>query len=168
VAEGRFRKDLYYRLSGHQIHIPALRERLDDVPLLLHHFLSEAAESQGKPTPTPPKELAGLLAAHHFPGNVRELRAMVFDAVARHRAGVLSLESFKNAIRGNVNPKKIQAITEIEALDLSGRFPTLKEAEALLIREALTRSGGNQSTASSLLGITRQALNKRLNRAQES
>ncbi|MCM2265799.1 MAG: sigma-54 dependent transcriptional regulator, partial [Desulfuromonadales bacterium] len=67
-AAGTFRRDLYYRLRTHSVHVPALRERKGDIPLLLNHFLGEAARSLGKKKPTPPKELAQLLAAYSFPG----------------------------------------------------------------------------------------------------
>ena len=95
---GRFRKDLYYRLCGHRVHIPPLRERREDLPVLLDHFLDEAARSQGKRRPTPPEELHKLLAAYHFPGNVRELESMVFNAVSLHSAGKLSMDAFKSEI----------------------------------------------------------------------
>ena len=70
---GTFRKDLYYRLRIHHVHIPPLRERTEDLPLLLNHFLEKAAKMLGKKQPTPPKELITLLGAYHFPGNIREL-----------------------------------------------------------------------------------------------
>jgi transcriptional regulator with PAS, ATPase and Fis domain len=98
IATGKFRNDLYYRLCAHQIHIPPLRERLDDIPMLLDHFLDSAAKELNKKKPTPPGELVTLLTLYSFPGNVRELEAMVFDAVARHTSGILSMESFRKVI----------------------------------------------------------------------
>lgn len=98
MLSGKFRKDLYYRLRGHQIHIPSLRERLEDIPLLLDHFLEEASKSMNRKKPTPPPELVTLLSTYGFPGNVRELQAMVFDAVARHKSGILSMDVFKKII----------------------------------------------------------------------
>ncbi len=170
IASGRFRKDLYYRLRAHQIHIPSLRERLEDIPLLVDCFLGEAALSLNKKKPTPPHELITFLSTSDFPGNVRELQAMVFDAVARHRSGVLSMDSFREIIAQerlslrNDSPP----VQGGQALyGNSGRLPTLKEAESSLIAEALKRSNGNQGIAASLLGITRQALNKRLLRTRD-
>ncbi|MEO5334236.1 MAG: sigma-54 dependent transcriptional regulator, partial [Magnetococcus sp. YQC-5] len=84
MAEKTFRSDLYFRLSSHQVRIPPLRERKEDIPILTTQFLTEAATSLGKPAPIPPPELFHLLNAYEFPGNVRELRAITFDAVARH------------------------------------------------------------------------------------
>ena len=98
MSDGKFRRDLYYRLNMHNIHVPPLRERPDDIPLLLDWLLEEAAKSMTKKKPTPPSELLTLLLNYPFPGNVRELQAMVFDAVARHRSGILSMDAFREAI----------------------------------------------------------------------
>ena len=95
---GRFRKDLYYRLCGHHIHILPLRERREDLPVLLDYFLEKAAVSLGKKKPTPPDELVKLLASYHFPGNVRELESMVYNAVSLHASGKLSMDAFKSEI----------------------------------------------------------------------
>jgi DNA-binding NtrC family response regulator len=84
---GKFRPDLYYRLTLHRIHVPPLRERREDIPLLVDAFLEEAARELQKSKPTPPPELFTLLAVYPFPGNIRELRSMVFDAVSRHHFG---------------------------------------------------------------------------------
>jgi DNA-binding NtrC family response regulator len=164
----RFRKDLYYRLCGHRVHIPPLRERREDLPVLLDHFLGEAARGLGKRRPTPPDELYNLLAAYHFPGNVRELESMVFNAVSLHLAGKLSMDAFKTVIF----ERQPALAGEAEGQEPPGpgsllfpeRLPTLKQAEDALVEEALRRAGGNQSIAASMLGITRQAMNKRVNK----
>jgi len=159
------RKDLYYRLTGHHVHVPPLRERAEDLPLLIEHFLEEAARSLEKKRPTPPPELFTLLSAYGFPGNVRELKMMIHDAVARHRSGVLSLDSFRKVIGpSGLSDSRVVPAGDGSAASLSipGRFPTLKEAEEFLVSEALKRSRDNQGVAATLLGITRQALNKRL------
>lgn len=164
MGEGAFRPDLYYRLSVHHIHIPPLRERKEDVPLLVAHFLDEAARALSREPPQPPPELFTLLSTYHFPGNVRELRAMVMDAMAVHRGGpVLSLERFKQAIREHASPPRPLEVTPSERLlHFPGRFPSLQEAEDELIQEAMGRAGGNQGIAATLLGISRSALNRRL------
>lgn len=170
MAEGSFRKDLYYRLKTHQICIPPLRDRPEDIPPLLDHFLKEAATATGKRQPSYPMELVTLLQAYDFPGNIRELQAMVWDALARHTSGVLSMDSFKQAVEGG----KPQQHTDGESASLVPAviaglkgFPTLKEVEGLLISEALKRANNNQGIAASLLGMSRQALNKRLVRKTE-
>ena len=166
ISEGMFRKDLYYRLCAHHIHIPPLRERLEDIPLLLDYFIADAAKSQKKKKPTPPPELVILLSNYHFPGNIRELKAMIFDAVAQHKSGTLSMDGFKKFITqkdSSLHSSFSASLQEGNSMfDISGHFPTLKEVENYLLSEALRRSNGNQGIAASLLGITRQALNKRL------
>ena len=108
-----------------------------------------------------PAQLAALLAGHQFPGNVRELEAMIFNAVALSDGTVLSMEPFKDwvgSVRGSVRPELFPAVLG----EMEHGVPTLKQAEERVIREALERAGGNQSVAAKMLGITRQALNRRL------
>jgi DNA-binding NtrC family response regulator len=171
---GGFRRDLFYRLQSHHVHLPPLRERRDDLPLLVDHFLGAAAESLGKRPPTPPAELPALLGAYSFPGNVRELQGMLLDAVSRHQSGVLSLESLRARIfpEGSASEPERRPQEEQGAdpdpgkgIAFSETLPTLKEAEQMLIDEALRRSNGNQTIAARMLGMTRRALNNRLTRA---
>lgn len=168
---GAFRKDLYYRLHTHHILLPPLRERLDDLPLLLDHFLEVAANATGKEKPTPPRELLDLLSTYHFPGNVREMESMVVDAVSNHRSGVLSMDQFKARITETRGVNKAAPPDESEtgeALFASWeRLPTVRDATKELVAEAIRRSNGNQTIAAQLLGITRSALNKRLTRAKK-
>lgn len=175
VKEGKFRRDLYYRLYAHQIHLPPLRERKEDIPLLVDAFLAAAAEEERKKKPTPPAELFTLLSTYDFPGNVRELRMMVFDAVLRHQGGILSLDSFRNVIGTRMptgpagatpdGPPSVENPSPFLGLS---RLPTLREAEEQLIAEAMSRARNNQGIAASLLGITRQAMNKRLVRKTQA
>jgi two-component system response regulator HydG len=170
MESGGFRKDLFFRLSYHHIHVPALRERREDIPLLVRHFLQQAAASMGKKVPAPSPQLYTLLSAYAFPGNIRELESMIYDAVSRHKSGTLSMVAFKKVIN---TPAEIPASEHDSPLSLNGeqpleqlfgKFPTLKQMEDYLIDEALKRAGGNQGTAAVFLGVTRQALNKRLGR----
>lgn len=166
---GVFRRDLYYRLRTHQVHLPSLRERRGDIPLLLDHFLEEAAQALGKKKPTPPKELVQYLTAYCFPGNVRELRAMVYDAVSVHRDRMLSMDSFVKAIvrlqsecvaTGEGNPRQ----NPFSGFD---ELPTFSDAAAFLVMEAMNRASGNQTLAARLLGISQPALSKRLKMLKE-
>jgi len=166
-ATGTFRKDLYYRLSTHQVTVPPLRERKEDLPLLVDHLLGEAAASLGKKKPTPPRELDLLLSNYPFHGNIRELKSMIYEAVLRHSRGVLSLEHFRNAVGEHIRDTDWAVEEPSVPFPLGDRMPTLKEAEEFLVEEALRRSGNNQGIAASFLGITRQALNKRLSRARD-
>jgi len=163
-ATGSFRRDLYYRLCIHQVHVPPLRERRGDLPLLLDHFLEDAARALGKKKPTPPRELAHLLATYSFPGNIRELKAMIFNAVSTHRDRVLSMETFVKTIgrpeeRSFPSPSKNAEQNLYSGLE---RLPTFGEAAELLVEEAMSRANGNQTIAARLLGISQPALSKRL------
>lgn len=169
--EGRFRKDLYYRLCSHHVHIPPLRERPEDIALLVDALLTEASATLKKNKPTPPAELYTLLSAYHFPGNIRELRALIYDAVAQHQSGMLSMRTFKEAIGPNPMPAgKRPVISQGDAdmlVGIFGHYPSLKEIEEFTIEHALSLSHNNQGIAASMLGITRQALNSRLMRKQK-
>ncbi len=161
---GSFRRDLYYRLCTHLVQIPPLRERKGDLPPLLDHFLEEAARALGKKKPTPPRELLQLLATYAFPGNVRELKALVFNAVSVHRDRVLSMDTFlRTIIRPDVK-QSAPATSQAERNLYAGleRLPTFGEAAELLVEEAMTRANGNQTIAARLLGISQPALSKRL------
>jgi len=161
-AEGRLRKDLYYRLCGHHVHIPPLRERKDDISLLLNSFLQQAAEELGKKSPSYPKELVALLENYPFPGNVRELKGMVFDAMSMHKSRMLSMDAFKRAMDGHSVAKDSGVVQHDSLFNSDAQLPPLKEVSSLLVQEAMKRSKGNQSLAARLLGISQPALSKRL------
>lgn len=168
MAEDLFRSDLFYRLSVHQIELPPLRQRMEDVPLLVNQFIEKAARSMGKNAPSVPIELYDLLGVYRFAGNIRELRALVYDATAAHRSGAfLSLDRFRKAV------EKQQALHQSEdpVMDeelndrmilVPGKFPSLTQTETCLVHEAMKRANGNQGVAATLLGISRPALNRRL------
>jgi DNA-binding NtrC family response regulator len=163
TESGKFRKDLYFRLRTHQIEIPPLRSRSGDIGMLLAHFVERAANSLGKPCPLIPRKIAGILKTYQWPGNVRELEGMCFDAVARLEGNTLFIEQFRleGAMPGvdAVAPGADQDF--VRTLD---RLPTLELAVDSLVTEALHRASGNQTIAAEMLGISRQALNKRLTR----
>ena len=168
LDSGRFRNDLFYRLSVHHMELPPLRNRKEDIPLLLEHFLAKAAKMLNKKKPTPPRELVSLLQLYSFPGNIREMEAIVFDAVARHTSGILSTEIFRKvispdqtAITSNGQDRGHE-ILQKKFVDIWGHFPTLREAEECLIDTAVKLAGGNQGIAASMLGLKRQTLNMRL------
>ncbi|WP_027714363.1 sigma-54 dependent transcriptional regulator [Desulfuromonas sp. TF] len=167
-AGGHFRRDLYYRLRGHHVHLPPLRQRKEDIPLLFDHFLEEAAASLGRKKPTPPRQLPVVLATYDFPGNIRELRSMVYDAVSTHPGGILSMNSFLKAM-GRTEGAQENAATEEGENPFAGltRLPYMTEALDLLIAEAMRRTDGNQTAASRLLGISQPALSKRLKHSRE-
>ncbi len=167
--DGSFRRDLYYRLSTHQVRLPALKDRRGDIRLLLKHFIAEAAAVLGKKVPTPTLGLIQYLETYDFPGNIRELRSLVFDAVSMNKSSRLPLETFSTTI-----DRSRQAL-EGEGTQHSGpnpfagftQLPTFSEAGEFLVLEALDRANGNQTLAARLLGISQPALNKRLKRLRE-
>jgi DNA-binding NtrC family response regulator len=166
VEKGEFRKDLYYRLSGHFIYVPPLRERTEDIPLLFDYFIEQASNSLSKKRPAYSPEVLSFLSGYYFPGNVRELQTMVYDIVARHDSDTLTVENFKSLFNEKGITDKAMSFGHVyESIilpEIHGRFPTLKEIEDFIISEAMKRANGKQGIAASLLGISRQALNRRL------
>jgi len=162
-----FRRDLYYRLSTHLIKVPPLRERREDIPLLVNHLVAEAAIGLQKATPAVTMPALELLMNHPFPGNIRELKTYLFDAVARCNASGITdrilaerlgtAETALHTVPASLAPPER---SPLEAL--FGHFPTLDELVAVAVKQALDTSGNNQSQAARLLGISKQALNKRL------
>lgn len=164
MEKEKFRKDLYFRLTTHSVHIPPLRERLDDIVSLLNLFIKEAAEGYKKKKPTYPPELISLLKTYHFPGNIRELRSMVFDAVSVHESKKLSMRTFRSKIRQR--RKRVFGAKPESTMTFPLILPTVKHCTTLLIEEAMKRADHNQKIAAESLGMTQQALNKRFTRAK--
>jgi DNA-binding NtrC family response regulator len=159
---GRFRMDLYYRLSTHLIKVPPLRARREDIPLLAKHLVAEAAGRMSRPAPSVSKEAMHLLLRHPFYGNVRELKTYLFDAVARCSHMDISQELIRERLGGSVaeSPQEFAGGRRLEKL--FGQFPTLEALADYAIDEAMVLTSHNQSQAAKLLGISKQALHKRL------
>jgi len=171
IQEKKFRTDFYYRIQTHHIHIPPLRDRKSDIPILIDHFLEKYAASLNKTKPTPPLELYTLLAGYHFWGNIRELKSMIFDAVTNHRSKMLSMKLFKKHVEKHSPKRDNPAINTLNdstntPYSLIDPLPTLREAPSFLLTEALRRSHGNKDNASRILGITRSGLNKAIKRSK--
>ncbi len=165
IEQEAFRADLYYRLRTHEVRIIPLRERMEDLPLLLDHFLDQSARRLDKKKPTPPDELYALLSTYDYPGNVRELKAMVFDAVSNHTGGVLSMSAFKSRIaKGRGQRDKDDHAPPHEEVPFANLkdLPPLRAVADLLVAEAMRRSNGNQSLAAQLLNVSQSALSHRL------
>ena len=141
---------------------------MDDIVVLLDHFLKIASREMKKKKPGIYKELIQLLSSYSFPGNIRELKAMTFDALSRHKTHILSLETFKAHMNRQNHTKQAQneKINTLQTVFKSlSELPTIKQASEQLIHEAIKRSKGNFSIAAPILGITRQALSKRVKRS---
>ncbi len=162
LAAGTFRRDLFYRLNSHHVHLPPLRERKEDLPLLLDALLERAAQQLGKKRPTIPKELPVLLATYAFPGNVRELEAMVYDAVSTHEGRIMSMKSFAERIGQPYENGRANGDQAGNPFANLSELPTLQQSGQLLVEEAMQRAAGNQSIAARMLGISQPALSKRL------
>ncbi|HET6485505.1 MAG TPA: sigma-54 dependent transcriptional regulator [Spirochaetia bacterium] len=167
TKERRFRQDLMYRLGSHRMAIPPLRERRGDLPLLVEHILDKAARTIPMEKPKAPDRLFAILRGYGFPGNVRELEGILMDAVVRGKDGGVSLESVRSAVGAETAGIPDGSVSPEPGGNLFSSMPTLptiKQAISVLVDEALLRSGGNQTQAAALLGISRPALTKRLSR----
>lgn len=162
--QGRFREDLFYRINTYHIHLPPLRERKGDVPLLVEFFLGEACSELDLHLEPPSPQATELLATYGFPGNVRELRSLIFAAMAG--GGLAVLEKKIADLTGSGQADLVATQQNPAPCSVSWQYPsplpTLEQAGKMLVEQALRTSNGNQSKAAAMLGISRQALNKRL------
>ena len=149
VTEKKFREDLFYRLNVVSIHLPSLRERPEDVPLLADHFLRKYASQNNKPVCRISPEAMDLLVRHRWPGNVRELENVI------ERAATLSGTSL---ILAEDLPRRLQMEpAQMSLSSLPSRMP-LSELEKLYIQKVLEETGGNKKKAADILGIDRRTL----------
>jgi len=162
--EGGFRRDLYYRLSTHLIKVPPLRERREDLPLLITHLVAEAAKSMAKEPPQVGRQALQLLMTHPFYGNIRELKSYLYDAVARCRGDEVSAAVIAERLAGDstAGTLVVDAPGSEPLVKIFGQFPNLEELVEYAITQALEATANNQSQAAKLLGISKQALHKRL------
>ncbi len=165
-----FRPDLYYRLRAHHVHLPPLRQRREDLPLLVDHFLRQGC--QGRKRPRIPTELVPLLSSYAFPGNIRELQFLILDALSCSGETTLNIARIEEHISKSPLPvpgaPAAGAAGGVSGLSFGPELPTLKQVCAELVQEAMRRTGGNQAMAANLLGVSRQALNKRLNKTRHT
>ncbi|NOY07351.1 MAG: sigma-54-dependent Fis family transcriptional regulator, partial [Spirochaetes bacterium] len=147
--------------------VPPLRERREDIPLLIDYFIDEAVKETEKKRPPVLPDLYTVFKNYDFPGNIRELKSMIFDAVSRSRGDKISLDLFKTIIgkRGGKKGISIYKDSTESTIIFTDRLPTLKDVTKLVIEEALNRSK-NQVAAAKLLGISPAALSKRIKAAK--
>lgn len=165
IGAGLFRHDLYHRLTIHEIQIPPLRERRDDIPLLAQHFAKAAALDLGKKPLLLSMELRMALSAGDFPGNVRELLNKVNNAVACSSTEMLTSEFFPELKLSSGRNRGVVRVASDRSFTLQAffeTFPTLNEVELLFVQEAMKASEGSKAIAAELLGITRPTLNRKL------
>ena len=153
VSEGKFRDDLFYRLSVVTIALPPLRERREDIPLLVHTFLQQSARENGRNVREITQEAVNVLMAYDWPGNVRELRNTIEQMVVLARGERLTLRDVPAAIRGGADLTKITVVR-------AGM--TVEEAERQLMVQALKEMHGNRTRAAQKIGMSRRTLHRKL------
>lgn len=154
VARGEFREDLFYRLNVLTIELPPLRDRHDDIPLLIDAFLAETCQKHQRPWPTMSRELIQFLLAYDWPGNVRQLRNAIENMVVMSCGGTLSLADLPAYLSGN--PALLA-----EAAPPAGK-DNLQDMERTAILSVLERCGGNRTHAAEALGISVRTLQRKL------
>ncbi|HJW24694.1 MAG TPA: sigma-54 dependent transcriptional regulator [Rhodocyclaceae bacterium] len=160
VAEGRLRQDLYFRLNVVSLHIPPLRERRGDIPMLASHFMSKAAHRMNKRVSEIDPEAFDCLLAYGFPGNIRELENLMERAVALAESEVITADLLPEAVRGGKGQRSV-ATPDSPILPLA-------EIERQHIMRALDHTQGNRALAAQLLGIDRVSLWRKLRAYREA
>ena len=157
VETGRFREDLFYRLNVVEIKVPPLRERRDDIPLLVSEFVNEFCVREKK-TVTLSEQVMNHFLNYAWPGNVRQLRNVIERAVVLSRGDCITVKDLPSELY----PSDEKKSTSEERARSAGSEKTLRELECQAIKDALESCGGNKSKASRALGISRKALYKRM------
>jgi DNA-binding NtrC family response regulator len=153
VRDGQFREDLLYRLSVIETHLPPLRERREDIPLLVHHFLRDLGDRLGRRIEQVSPAALEVLGRYRWPGNVRELRNVIERALVLGDSAQLELDDL---------PPELLHAAPITAPTVSATIRPLVELEREAIAAALTATGGNKARAAALLGIDRTTLYRKL------
>ncbi|WP_299979121.1 sigma-54 dependent transcriptional regulator [Desulfobacula sp.] len=164
VAEKKFREDLFYRINVIPIHLPPLRERKADIPVLINHFLRTFNKSKEKKIQGLTPESMNCLAKYSWPGNVRELQNLIEMLVVMKGSGTIELKDLPDKTK--LNSEKIEGIiSDIEISDNGlGLNETIGQFEKDLLRKALVKSGGVKSRAAKLLKLNRTTLVEKLKR----
>ncbi|NJN16488.1 MAG: sigma-54-dependent Fis family transcriptional regulator [Oscillochloris sp.] len=161
VASGRFREDLYYRLNVVNIHMPPLRDRRDDIPLLVAHFLQRHHPRSEEPTRLTEAALDRLMS-YHWPGNVRQLENVIERAIVLTQDAVISPEYLDLSDEGSLNNHGLQQFVRLNLDEGRGLEVMLEQVRAQAAESALTRSDGDRSAAARMLGISETELGKLL------
>ncbi len=155
VAEGKFREDLFYRLNVITIHVPPLRERKEDIPLLVKHFIEQFSKENSKTIDGMSDEALDAIIEYSWPGNVRELRNCIERMVVLSRKGYLDLGSVPANIRQNARDNLSKKTPAADTCNIH-------ENEKYLVAKALEETAGNISKAAEILGISRRTLHRKL------
>jgi DNA-binding NtrC family response regulator len=163
VAKGDFRQDLYYRLDVITIHLPPLRERADDIPLLAQHFLRFYGQENAKPVPTFSEKALELLCSYPWPGNIRELENAIEQAVALSYQPVLTPEDLPREVREQ-RAARIASLTSENGQFIFPDTPSLEEVKKRYVLHVLQLTGGNVSATARVLNVDRRSLYRMLAR----
>jgi DNA-binding NtrC family response regulator len=162
IRERRFREDLFYRLNVIPIEAPPLRERREDIPLLVEHFLERASRARGRPAPGLSGEALDLLCSYDWPGNVRELENLIERLVTLGGDREIAPADLPRSLRQQITAPALAAL-RVPATGLSFRH-VIETVEDQLIRDALEQTHGNKNQAARLLDMNRTTLLEKLKR----
>jgi len=155
VTDGRFRPDLFYRIAGVSVAVPPLRDRPEDIPLLVRHFLLRASAEAGKVPPEPDAETTELLMHYRWPGNIRELQNAIAQAVILCSGGKITRGDLPSRITGDrESPPRLE--------ELASRRMPLEEVEREYARAVLASVNGHRGEAAAILGVDRKTLARKL------
>ena len=152
IADGTFRDDLYYRLAVVSIRVPPLRERSDDIPLLVDHFLGKHAEKLGRPRPVVEKAVYSAFNLYSWPGNIRELENVIERALVLDKDGTIALDDLPDRLR-----TREHRVANLR-MELPDEGISLEDVERELLLAALEKHNWNQTRAAAFLNITRSTL----------
>ncbi|MCX7766745.1 MAG: sigma-54 dependent transcriptional regulator, partial [Candidatus Sumerlaeia bacterium] len=161
VRKNQFREDLYYRLHVVPIYVPPLRERLEDLPLLINHFVNIYNKKLGRNVQGFSPAAIEVLSKYHWPGNVRELENLVEQMIVIYSQGIIDIEHLPDKFKQirMTASFHLDSLWGGEKIDLN---QTLSSLECDLLRQAIARAGGNKSRAAELLGLKRTTLIEKL------
>jgi two-component system response regulator AtoC len=163
VQEGKFRDDLFFRLNVVRITMPPLRERKEDIPLLVHGFLRHFCKANDKPLLDLAPDAMNALLAYNWPGNVRELRTAIEHGVVMATGAKITLRDLPSAVRQAAGHALPRGISSAKAFSEKSSPLDLRETEKKLILQALTTTNGNVTAAAKKLGISRRTLHRKIN-----
>ena len=162
VRDGKFREDLFFRLNVVRLTMPPLRDRPEDIPLLLAHFIKIFSEENGVPPLTVEPGALRVLQAFPWPGNIRELRNFCENAVVLRRGGSLTEYDLEPKFRGGAVPVGANGGTVANGAAPAANPFSVEENEMRLVREALLKARGNRTKAAKLMGVSRRTLHRKI------
>jgi two-component system response regulator PilR (NtrC family) len=163
VEKGSFRQDLFYRLNVIQVRLPPLRERREDLPILVDHFIRKFSAEHGRNVVGALPEVMSAIMAYHFPGNVRELENMIERAVTLSTTDWLAIDAFPNlaGLRGVQPTVQPVGVLPDDGVDLERH---LEEYERTILIQALEKTNGNRTEAARLLRVSFRSMRYRLSK----